>query len=61
MIFFVGVFGAEITVYYVIMTFVAAVAGGLVIRRLGLLEHVKDICIVDETEQTVAEDGRTAD
>ena len=43
----VGLFGIEITVYYVIMTFVAAVAGGLVIGRLGLAEHVKDVRIVD--------------
>ncbi|PSP38614.1 permease [Halobacteriales archaeon QH_7_65_31] len=60
-IFLVGVFGIEITVYYVIMTFVAAVAGGLVIGRLGLVEHVKDVRIVDETEQPVAADGGTAD
>ena len=57
----VGLFGIEITVYYVIMTFVAAVAGGLVIGRLGLAEHVKDVRIVDETEQPVAADGGTAD
>lgn len=57
----IGLFGIEITVYYVVMTFLAAVVGGIVIGRLGLAEHVKDVRIVEETEQTVATDGGTAD
>jgi len=56
-----GLIQEEITIYSVIMTFVAAVAGGLVIGRLGLAEHVKDVRIVDETESAVATDGGTAD
>jgi uncharacterized membrane protein YraQ (UPF0718 family) len=60
-ILLIGLFGIEITVYYVVMTFLAAVVGGLVIGRLGLAEHVKDVQIVEETEQAVAADGGTAD
>lgn len=37
----IGLFGIEITVYYVVMTSLAAVIGGIVIGRLGLVEHVK--------------------
>lgn len=38
-----GVFGLEVTVLYVLTTFVAAVIGGVVIGRLGLGGHVKDL------------------
>ncbi|MFC6964082.1 permease [Halocatena marina] len=57
----VGLFGIEITIYYVVMTFLAAVVGGIVIGRLGLAEHVKGIQLVEETNQPVAADGGTAD
>lgn len=57
----IGLFGIEITVYYVVMTFCAAVVGGIVIGRLGLSEYVKDVRIVEEMEQAVATDGGTAD
>lgn len=57
----VGLFGIEITIYYVVLTFLAAVIGGIVIGRLGLAEHVKDVRIVEETEQTVAADGGSVD
>jgi len=60
-ILLIGLFGIEITIYYVVMTFFAAVIGGIIIGRLGLVKHVKDIRIVDETESTVATDGGTAD
>lgn len=60
-ILLIGLFGIEITVYYVVMTFLAAVVGGIVIGRLDLAEYVKDIRIVEETEQTVVADGGTAD
>lgn len=57
----IGLFGIEVTVYYVVLTFSAAVVGGIVIGRLGLTDHVKDVRIVEETETTVAADGGTAD
>ena len=60
-ILLIGLFGIEITIYYVVMTFLAAVIGGIAIGRLGLVEHVKDVRIVDETGSTVATDGGTAD
>lgn len=55
----IGLFGIEITIYYVVMTFLAAVVGGIVIGRLGLAKHVKDIQLVEETNQPVAADGGT--
>ena len=60
-IFLVGVFGIEITIYYVVLTFLAAIIGGIIIGRLGLGGHVKDVRIVEDTEQAVATDGGTAD
>jgi uncharacterized membrane protein YraQ (UPF0718 family) len=57
----IGLFGIEITIYYIVMTFLAAIVGGIVIGRLGLSEHVKDVRIVEEPEQAVATDGGTAD
>lgn len=56
-----GLFGLEVTVYYVVIAFVAAVTGGLIIGRLGLSEHVKDVRIVEEANHAVAADGGTAD
>jgi uncharacterized membrane protein YraQ (UPF0718 family) len=55
-----GLFGVEITVWYVITTLLAAVGGGILIGRLGLSEHVKDVRIVDEQRGAVAADGGTA-
>jgi uncharacterized membrane protein YraQ (UPF0718 family) len=57
----IGLFGIKVTIWYVAMTFVLAVVGGLVIGRLGLAEQVKDVRITDETTQPVAADGGTAD
>ncbi|PSQ13656.1 permease [Halobacteriales archaeon QS_7_68_65] len=57
----VGLFGIEVTVSYIVMTFVAAVVGGLVIGRLGMAEQVKEVRITDDTDQAVAADGGTVD
>lgn len=56
-----GLFGIEVTIWYVAMTFVLAVVGGLIIGRLGLAEQVKDVRITDETPQPVAADGGAVD
>ncbi|WP_313691769.1 permease [Halorarum halobium] len=56
-----GLFGLEVTVWYVVLTFAASVVGGLVIGRLGLAEHVKDVRIVDDGSRTAVADGGTAD
>jgi len=59
----VGLFGLEVTVYYVVVTFAAAVVGGIVVGRLGLDGHVKDVRLGSEPEPdpAVAADGGTAD
>lgn len=54
-----GLFGIEVTAWYVVITFGSAVVGGLVIGRLGLAEHVKDVRIGEDSERTVAVDGGT--
>lgn len=56
-----GVFGLEVTVLYVVTTFVAAVVGGIVIGRLGLDDHVKDVQGLTDAGEAVATDGGTAD
>jgi uncharacterized membrane protein YraQ (UPF0718 family) len=60
-ILLVGVFGVEVTVYYVLATFTAAVVGGVAIGRLGLEDQVKDVRLGGATESAVATDGGTAD
>ena len=57
----VGLFGIEVTAYYVASTFLAAVVVGIVIGRLGLGDHVKDVRIAAGTESAVAMDGGTGD
>ena len=52
-----GLFGVEITVWYVVITLLAAIIGGIVIGRLGLSGYVKDVRIGDDRGQTVAVDG----
>ncbi|ELY99076.1 permease [Natrialba chahannaoensis JCM 10990] len=52
-----GLFGIEITVWYVILTLLAAIVGGLIIGRLGLTDYVKDVRIEDQQGQAVATDG----
>jgi uncharacterized membrane protein YraQ (UPF0718 family) len=56
----VGVFGVEVALYYVALTFGAAVVGGMVIGRLGLADQVKDVGVADGSA-AVATDGGTAD
>ncbi|GAA0287439.1 permease [Halobacterium noricense] len=60
-ILLIGLFGIEVTIWYVVITFVAAVVGGVVIGRLGLTEHVKDVRVTADTDQAVAADGGTVD
>jgi uncharacterized membrane protein YraQ (UPF0718 family) len=55
----VGLFGIKVTLWYIAMTFVFAVVGGLVIGRLGLTEQIKDVRITDDASQAVAADGGT--
>lgn len=52
----VGLFGVEVTVWYIVMTFSAAVVGGVVIGQLGLADQVKEIRLAD-ADETVATDG----
>jgi uncharacterized membrane protein YraQ (UPF0718 family) len=53
-----GVFGVEVTLYYIAITFGAAVVGGIVIGRLGLEGQVKDVQLT-ATDSAVATDGGT--
>ena len=57
----VGLFGIEVTLWYIAMTFVAAIVGGLLIGRLGLTEQVKEVRIASEGNQAVAADGGAVD
>jgi len=57
----VGLLGIQVTVYYIVTTFIAAVIGGFVIGRLGMADQVKEVRITDDTDQAVAADGGTAD
>jgi uncharacterized membrane protein YraQ (UPF0718 family) len=57
----VGLFGIEVTLWYIALTFVAAIVGGIFIGRLGLTEQVKEVRIADDTSQPVAADGGTVD
>jgi len=51
-----GLFGAEVTVLYVLATFTAAVLGGIVVGRLGLDDEVKDLSTFG-ADRTVDSDG----
>lgn len=55
-----GLFGVKITVWYVIVTLLAAIVGGMLIGRLHLSGYVKDVRIVDEQPRAVADGGRTS-
>lgn len=57
----VGLFGLEVTAYYVVATFTAAVVGGVVVGRLGLDDHVKTVGIAAGSESALATDGGTTD
>ncbi|WP_049921826.1 permease [Halopiger djelfimassiliensis] len=56
-----GLFGLEITVWYVSVTLLASIIGGIVIGRLGLAGHVKDVQLTAGTNPAAATDGGTAD
>lgn len=58
-ILLLGLFGFEVTAWYVVTTFTAAVVGGIVIGRLGLNDHVRDVRIAADGNQTVVSDGGT--
>jgi len=57
----VVLFDIEVTLWYVVTTFVAAVIGGIVIGRLGLTDDVKDVQITNDSDRTVAADGGAVD
>ena len=62
-ILLIGLFGVEVTAWYVIVTFAAAVVGGVVVGRLGLDDHVKDVRLDagGSGATPVATDGGTVD
>lgn len=58
-ILLLGVFGLEVTAAYVVTTFTAAAVGGIVIGRLDLGDHVKDVQRLTGTAGAAATDGGT--
>jgi len=56
-ILLLGVFGLNVTAAYVATTFIAAVVGGVVIGRLGLDDHVKDVQGVTGSTPAVTDGG----
>jgi uncharacterized membrane protein YraQ (UPF0718 family) len=57
----VGLFGIEVTIWYIAITLIAAIVGGIIIGRLGMTEQIKEVRIADDTNQPVAADGGTVD
>lgn len=55
-----GIFGLEVTLYYVAFTFGAAVLGGLIVGRLPLADHVKDVARHSGGSRSIATDGGEA-
>jgi len=58
-----GLFGIEVTVWYIAVTFVAAVVGGIVIGRLDVEKYVNDVSISDdqvESEKSHRQHFKTA-
>jgi len=53
-----GIFGLQVTAAYVVMTLLAAVVGGIVIGRLGLEAHVKDVDLYATDRAAVADGGQ---
>jgi hypothetical protein len=51
-----GLFGVKVTVIYVLATFVAAVVGGIVVGRLGLDDHVRDLSVFESGRATEPDD-----
>jgi uncharacterized membrane protein YraQ (UPF0718 family) len=60
-IFLLGAFGLKVTVAYVLATLTAAIVGGMVVGRLRLDDHVKNVALLAGSGQGVATDGGTAD
>jgi uncharacterized membrane protein YraQ (UPF0718 family) len=60
-VFLLGLFGLDVTVAYVVSTFVAAVVGGVVVGRLGLDDGVKDLDLTTGAGGAAATDGGTTD
>jgi uncharacterized membrane protein YraQ (UPF0718 family) len=60
-ILLLGLFGIEVTLWYVVTTFSAAVVGGIVIGRLGLSDRVRDVRIAGDRSRAVASDGGAVD
>jgi uncharacterized membrane protein YraQ (UPF0718 family) len=58
-LFLLGTFGLKVTAMYVVATFSAAVVGGIVIGRLGIGDHVKDLELSATDSGPVATDGGT--
>jgi uncharacterized membrane protein YraQ (UPF0718 family) len=56
-ILLLGLFGVEVTVLYVTVAFIAAVAAGLLIGRFDLEGHIKDIEFTAGGERTAVTDG----
>lgn len=56
-ILLLGIFGLEVTLYYVAFTFAAAVLGGLIVGRLPLGDHVKEVARRSSDTPSVATDG----
>lgn len=54
-----GIFGLEVTVYYVVFTLTAAVVGGIAFDRFGLDAAVKDIELGEAAGNSVVTDGGT--
>jgi uncharacterized membrane protein YraQ (UPF0718 family) len=54
-----GMFGLEVTLWYVAITFGTAVLGGLIIGELGVEDHVKDIGIASGSQVPTSPDGGT--
>jgi uncharacterized membrane protein YraQ (UPF0718 family) len=57
-ILLLGLFGVEVTFWYVVMTFTAAVVAGIIIGRLGVGNQIKDVEMFGSS-QSVATDGGT--
>lgn len=55
----IGIFGLEVTLWYVAITFGTAVLAGLVIGELGVEDHVKDVDILTDSQAPASTDGGT--
>lgn len=55
-----GLFGVKITIWYIVMTLLAAVVGGILIGKMGLSGYVKEIQLNTDHDQAIATDGGTS-